>query len=61
MAQTNVGRLLRNKIEERINNWASDLAEGSAKDYAAYRQGVGVVQGMNLVLAMLDDLEKEKD
>jgi hypothetical protein len=61
MAQTNLGRLLRAKVEDRINELAHSLANGAAADYPNYRQTVGLVQGLNESIQILDELERERD
>lgn len=61
MAQSNLGRLFRDKVSARIDQYANDLVSGNAQDYHSYRQIVGIVSGMNESIQIMDDIERERD
>jgi hypothetical protein len=61
MVATNFGRVLRVRIAEEIDKRAESLIHGAALDYPMYRQSVGYVEGMDTVLAIMDDMEKERN
>lgn len=60
MAETHYGRKLRVRIEQAIHLTEESLGKGDAQDYARYRQHVGVIEGLNVVLGICDDLDKEE-
>jgi len=47
-------------IEMEIVKRASDLGSGRASDYPAYREEVGIITGLNLVMMMGEQIENEK-
>ena len=48
--------LLITKIQERIKNVEESLNNGSAKDYAEYRELCGVIRGLRSALMECQDL-----
>lgn len=48
--------VLRTKIRARLNDLADNIAGGSAKDFAEYRYGCGVIHGLALAERELLDL-----
>lgn len=53
-------RTLRSKIEARMVELSNFIAAGVATDYADYKFRVGYIQGMNEVIDMLDQIEKDE-
>lgn len=53
-------QLIRQKIRNRMNELADDLALGSAKDFAEYRYLTGVISGLALVERDVIDLEERQ-
>jgi len=60
MAETHYSRKLRVKIEQAIQETEQSLGKGDAQDYARYRQHVGIIEGLKIVLGMCDDMDKEE-
>lgn len=56
---TNVGRLLRQKIEDEKRRVESELGQGCAKDWPEYRYMTGILVGLHLATEMLDEVENE--
>lgn len=52
-------RRLKSTIEEEVKKQEGWLAEGAAKDYADYKYAVGIVRGLEMVVQILEQLEKE--
>ena len=53
------GRLLEERIEERITDLSNQLGQGSATDYPSYRQTVGQIQGLRDALKISEDADRE--
>ncbi len=56
--------LLQKKIQDRIQNLNESVSNGSAKDYAEYRELCGVIRGLRSAQMEIQDLEsriKESD
>lgn len=53
-------QLIRQKIRNKMNELADDLALGSAKDFAEYRYLTGVISGLALVERDVIDLEERQ-
>jgi hypothetical protein len=53
------GRLLEERIEERITDLSNQLGYGSAVDYPNYRQSVGQIQGLRDALKISEDADRE--
>jgi hypothetical protein len=54
-------QLIRQKIRNKMNELADDLALGSAKDFAEYRYLTGVISGLALVERDVIDLEERQN
>lgn len=50
--------VIKQKIRQKLNELADDLALGSAKDYAEYRHLTGIVAGLALVERDIIDLQE---
>ena len=50
--------VIKQKIRQKLNELADDLALGSAKDYADYRHMTGIVAGLALVERDIIDLQE---
>lgn len=59
VAETHYSRQLRGMIHEHISSLALSLGRGEAADYPKYREQVGLIRGLNDVLAMMDNLDRE--
>ena len=55
MAKT-VFDVLKNKIDEDISSAQSFLSAGSSKDYANYREVVGLIRGLEASKSYVEDL-----
>jgi hypothetical protein len=55
---TTVLDVLRNKIEEDISSAQRHLGGGAAKDYAHYREVVGLIRGLETNLMYIADLSR---
>jgi hypothetical protein len=44
------------KIRKELDRQAEDLAMGSADDYAAYREKVGLIRGLMVAVNMFEEL-----
>lgn len=49
--------LLQKKIQDRIQNLNESVSNGSAKDYAEYRELCGVIRGLRSAQMEIQDLE----
>lgn len=49
--------LLQKKIQDRIQNLNESVSNGSAKDYAEYRELCGVIRGLRSAQIEVQDLE----
>jgi hypothetical protein len=54
-------QLIRQKIRNKMNELADDLALGSAEDFAEYRYLTGVISGLALVERDVIDLEERQN
>ena len=54
-------RTFKAKLEKRRAELASQIADGSAKDWSDYKHRVGVLEGIDEALRVCDDLEKEAE
>lgn len=52
-------RQLKGAIEEEVKKQEGWLAEGAAKDFSDYKYAVGIVRGLEMVLQIIEQLEKE--
>lgn len=59
MATTRFHAILEDKIKEAVENRRNSLASGACVDYAHYRENVGFITGLQEVLNICDDIEKE--
>ena len=59
MAKT-VYDVLINKIEEEMTSAQNFLNAGSAKDYANYREIVGLIRGLKSSITHIQDLAKQQ-
>lgn len=50
--------VIRNKIRQKMNEIADDLALGSAKDYSQYTHLTGIISGLAMVERDILDLEE---
>lgn len=50
--------VIKKKIRDRLNDFADDLANGSAQDYAQYKHITGVIFGLALVERDIMDFQK---
>ena len=57
MAKT-VFDVLKNKIDEDISSAQSFLSAGSPKDYANYREVVGLIRGLEASKSYIEDLSR---
>lgn len=57
MAKT-VFDVLTDKIDEQISSATQFLAGGSPKDYAAYREVVGLIRGLEASKSYIEDLSR---
>lgn len=57
MAKT-VFDVLKDKIDDDISSAQSFLNAGSAKDYADYREVVGLIRGLEATKSYIEDLAK---
>jgi hypothetical protein len=57
MAKT-VFDVLTDKIDEQISSTTQFLAGGSPKDYAAYREVVGLIRGLEASKSYIEDLSR---
>jgi|GEM_PF-2413352 hypothetical protein len=57
MAKT-VFDVLTDKIDEQISSATQFLAGGSPKDYAAYREVVGLIRGLESSKSYIEDLSR---
>tara|TARA_R110000772_G_scaffold123192_1_gene229431 strand:+ start:5902 stop:6099 length:198 start_codon:yes stop_codon:yes gene_type:complete len=55
---TTVLDVLKKKIEESISSAQEHLTGGAAKDYADYREVVGLIRGLEANLMYIDDLSR---
>lgn len=53
--------VIKQKIRKLLNEYADDLASGTATDYAHYRHTVGIIHGIALVEREILDLQKSRD
>jgi hypothetical protein len=51
--------VLKTEIQQKIDQQIESLASGSAKDYAGYKEQVGVIRGLTFALYTLNDLTRE--
>lgn len=58
VSDENVLEYLRKKIRDMMNEHADFVATGSAKDWAEYRQHVGVIEGLAKAERELLDMEE---
>ena len=49
--------LLQKKLQDRIQNLNESVSNGSAKDYAEYRELCGVIRGLRSAQIEVQDLE----
>jgi len=56
---TTVFGVLNNKLTEHKTSAQEFLNNGGAKDFAGYREGCGVIQGLNIALRELNDLSRK--
>lgn len=52
----NVFELLNSKLQDRIQDMEMSLSNGSAKDYAEYRELCGVIRGLRSAQMEVQDL-----
>jgi len=52
---------LMSQIEERRNAIIESLGDGSAKDFGAYQQAVGMVRGLLTAQSLIADLAKRME
>jgi hypothetical protein len=52
--------VIRQKIRQKLNELADDLALGSARDYAEYRHLTGIIAGIALVERDIIDLQERQ-
>lgn len=57
MAKT-VFDVLKDKIDDDISSAQSFLAAGSPKEYASYREVVGLIRGLEATKSYIEDLAK---
>ena len=57
MAKT-VFDVLKDRIDENVSSAQSFLNAGSAKDYADYREVVGLIRGLEATKSYIEDLAK---
>ena len=57
MPQSHFQRLLVKRITDEVNRHLDGLAQGNAVDYAAYRDMVGYLRGLQDALALCADVE----
>lgn len=50
--------VIRNKLRQRMNEFADDLASGCAADYSQYKYLTGVIAGLALVERDILDLKE---
>ena len=55
---TTVLDVLRKKIEEDVSSATEHLRAGAVKDYAAYREVVGLIRGLEANLMYINDLSR---
>lgn len=60
-ASTHFHRILKERIEKAIVDYATHMVGGGCEDYAAYREGVGVVMGYKKVLQLCEEIERSLD
>lgn len=53
--------VIKQKIRKFLNEYADDLASGSATDFAHYRHTVGIIHGLALVEREILDLQQAGD
>ena len=53
--------VIKQKIRNKMNELADDIALGSAKDFAEYRYLTGVISGLALVERDVIDLEERQN
>lgn len=51
--------ILVNKLADEINNRATILAQGGAKDYSEYKENVGFLDGLKFAMLLVDEINKE--
>ena len=51
-------RVIRQKIRNKMNELADDIALGSAKDFADYKYLTGIISGLAMVERDIIDLEE---
>lgn len=61
MATSNFHRMLRAKVMEVLDTRTKQLIGGVPADYAAYREEVGYLRGLQDALVHAEDLEREPD
>lgn len=59
MSQSRLSRALDARLQEEISRETSQLAAGSALDFADYKRRVGVVAGFRRALVILDEAERD--
>lgn len=47
------------KVEEEANSRSNGLLAGNASDYAEYKRGVGVLEGLRAAQKLADDVDFE--
>lgn len=52
-------RQLAAKLEERKNTIMTDIAHGVAEDYSRYQRLVGIVEGIELCISYMSEIEGE--
>ena len=52
-------QLLRQTIRKQMNEYADDVATGSAPDFPSYQRHVGKIEGLALAEAIIIDIEKK--
>lgn len=55
-----VTRIFKNKLVERQDQIAKQIAKGQALDYAAYMRAVGRIEGLEEALNILTDIETKE-
>ena len=61
MAGTHFSRILRSKIEERLNRLIDLNGRGTASTHEEYRQNVGHIQGLEESIKLIEQVEGEQD
>ena len=60
MAESHYSRKLRKRIIDSIMTTENSLGLGNAADYPKYREQVGIIEGLRIVLGICDELDKEE-